>query len=252
MTDSPPEPPAGTPHRAVKARFWDRLARRYAGAAISDPAGYARSLQRTREWLAPDRSVLEIGCGTGALAQTLSLGTGPYLGLDISPRMVALANARLAASPRPNLRFLVDDADAPGSGPAGPFDVVIAFNVLHLLDSLDDGLARCARWLRPGGVLVAKTPCLGELGPLWSRGLIPLLTGLRLVPPVQRLREADLVAACQRQGLEVLAVERHASGGRDVRPFLVARKPAMVPAMPAATAPSGAAHTARQGRGPQC
>jgi hypothetical protein len=43
---------------------------------------------------------------------------------------------------------------------------------------------------------------------------------------VLNLREADLVAACKRQGLEVLGVERHASRGRDVRPFVVARKPA--------------------------
>ena len=40
-------------------------------------------------------------------------------------------------------------------------------------------------------------------------------------------------AACERQGLEVLAVERHASRGRDVRPFVVARKPMQAGAEPA-------------------
>jgi hypothetical protein len=64
------------------------------------------------------------------------------------------------------------------------------------------------------------------MNPLIPYLAVPLMRALRLAPPVLNLREADLVAACKRQGLEVLGVERHASRGRDVRPFVVARKPA--------------------------
>lgn len=39
------------------------------------------------------------------------------------------------------------------------------------------------------------------------------------------LRVVDVVAACERQGLEVLGVGRHASRGRDMQPFMVAHKP---------------------------
>ena len=196
-----------TSSASFKARFWDRFASGYAGGTIGDWAGYERSLARTRELLGPGASVLEIGCGTGSTALTLSLFTGPYLATDIAPQMIALAHQRLALSPRPALRFQVDDSDATASDLDGPFDAVLAFNVLHLLDDLDAATARCARVLKPGGWLISKTPCL-------------------LAPPVLNLREADLVAACKRQGLEVLGVERHASRGRDVRHFVVARKPA--------------------------
>ncbi|MBK7120872.1 MAG: methyltransferase domain-containing protein [Comamonadaceae bacterium] len=108
----------------------------------------------------------------------------------------------------------------------GPFDAVLAFNVLHLLDDLDAATARCARVLKPGGWLISKTPCLREMNPLIAGLAVPLMRALRLAPPVLNLGEADLVAACKRQGLEVLGVERHASKGRDVRPYVVARKPA--------------------------
>ncbi len=63
------------------------------------------------------------------------------------------------------------------------------------------------------------------MNPLLPGLAVPLMRLVRLAPPVLVLRAADLAAACERQGLEVLAVERHASRGRDVRPFVVARKP---------------------------
>ncbi len=210
---------------SFKARFWDRFALGYAGGAIGDWAGYERSLTRCQELLGLSDSVLEIGCGTGSTALTLALGTGPYLATDIAPQMIAVARQRLAASPRPNLRFVVEDSDATASEAAGPFDAVLAFNLLHLLDDLDAATARCARVLRPGGLFISKTACLGEMNPLIPRLAVPLMRAVRLAPPVLSLRAADLVAACERQGLEVLAVERHASRGRDVRPFVVARKP---------------------------
>ena len=229
MSAMTPRNPGGAPllkSASFKARFWDRMASGYAGGTIGDWAGYERSLARTRELLGPGASVLEIGCGTGATALTLSLFTGPYLATDIAPQMIALANQRLALSPRPELRFQVDDSDASASDAAGPFDAVLAFNLLHLLDDLDAATARCARVLRPGGLFITKTACLGEMNPLIPGLAVPLMRLVRLAPPVLVLRAADLVAACERQGLEVLGVERHASSGRDVRPFVVARKPA--------------------------
>jgi len=39
---------------ASDARFWDRTSRRYAKGAIADPAGYERTLDRTRALLLPD------------------------------------------------------------------------------------------------------------------------------------------------------------------------------------------------------
>jgi len=125
-----------TSSASFKARFWDRFASGYAGGTIGDWAGYERSLVRTRDLVGPGASVLEIGCGTGSTALTLSLFTGPYLATDIAPKMIALAHQRLALSPRPALRFQVDDSDATASDLDGPFDAVLAFNVLHLLDDL--------------------------------------------------------------------------------------------------------------------
>lgn len=224
MTPTAP-PSAATPNPGLgaQARFWDRMARRYAAARIADEAGYERTLARTQALLPPAARVLEFGCGTGTTALRLAPACARYRATDVAPGMLAIARDRLAAQPVAALRFELADAAAPLADE--PVDVVLAFNVLHLVDSLDATLATCAAALRPGGLLICKTPCLHEMNPLIPRLALPLARLLRLAPPVRCLRETDLTAAMARQGLVVQGVERHASRGRDFRPFIVARKP---------------------------
>ncbi len=209
-----------------KARFWDKLARRYASEPIADMVGYERSLQRTRQYLQSQHRVLEIGCGTGTTALHLAPQVSSYLGTDVSAHMVAIARDKLAQHPRPGLRFETADADAPLGG-GGAYDVVLAFNVLHLVRDLDTALAACTAALVPGGLLVSKTPCLAEMNPLIPWLAVPLARLVGKAPPVRSLGQEDLCAALQRQGLVVEAVERHAGKGRDVRPYIVARKPSV-------------------------
>ncbi|MDO5654335.1 MAG: methyltransferase domain-containing protein, partial [Brachymonas sp.] len=104
-----------------------------------------------------------------------------------------------------------------------------AFNLLHLTADLDAALAAVARTLRPGGRLISKTPCVAELNPWAVRALaalLPVLRALGMAPHMQFLDEPHLCAAMQRAGLHVEASERHGTGGgKDVRAFIVARKP---------------------------
>ena len=61
------------PHPSPSARFWDRIAPRYARAAIADQAGYEKTLQRVSGLLAPTHTVLELGCGTTGCAMRASM-----------------------------------------------------------------------------------------------------------------------------------------------------------------------------------
>jgi SAM-dependent methyltransferase len=207
-----------------KARFWDRTARKYAASPIADPVGYERSLQRVRGLLAPQDRVLELGCGSGSTALRLAPDTASYLATDVSAEMIAIAREKLAAQPVPTLRFEVADAEMPPAG-AGCHDAVLAFNLLHLVADLDAALRSLLVALRPGGLLITKTPCLAEMNPLIPRLVVPLMRALDKAPPVLCLNAERLVAAFERQGLRIEAVERHASKGKDFRPFIIARRP---------------------------
>ena len=224
MTISHPMPGAASRAAQAQARFWDRMARRYAAARIADPAGYQTTLRRVAALLSPDQSVLEIGCGTGTTALRLAGGTRQLLATDVSPAMIAIAREKLAAQPLPQLRFEVADAEMPVPA-AAAHDAVLAFNLLHLVSDLDATLATLLAALKPGGRLISKTPCLAEMHPLVPRLLVPLLRAVRLAPAVLVFNAAQLQASLARQGLMIEAVERHGSGRKDMRVFIVARKP---------------------------
>ena len=42
------------------------------------------------------------------------------------------------------------------------FDVILAFNILHLLDDTRQAAQRIAELLKPGGLFISITPCLKE------------------------------------------------------------------------------------------
>jgi SAM-dependent methyltransferase len=233
MKISPLETLTPPPHYAVgdspapkKSRFWDKVARRYAADPIADMEGYERTLACLQQWLRPTNRALEIGCGTGTTALHVAPLVASYLGTDISAHMVAIAREKLVLHPRPGLQFELADADAPLAN-GGCYDAVLAFSVLHLVQDLDATTAACAAALAPGGLLISKTPCLAEMNPLIPWVAVPLMRAIGKAPPVHNLNQEFLSAAMKRQGLEILAVERHAGKGRDVRPFIVARKPVL-------------------------
>jgi len=101
------------------------------------------------------RDLLDLGCGTGRLAQLVA-DAHPRLrvvGIDISAANVAAAND---ANAHANVRF--EQADYL-SYRGGPFDVIVTDGVLHLIPGSTEVLIRkLAADLRPGGTLVCGMP----------------------------------------------------------------------------------------------
>ncbi|MBU2485730.1 MAG: class I SAM-dependent methyltransferase, partial [Alphaproteobacteria bacterium] len=171
-----------TPAETTKASFWDRSARRYAARPVADEKAYQTTLECTRAWLKPTDQVLEIGCGTGSTAIRLAPHAGRITGSDISPEMIAIAEERCREAGPGNVSFLsaaLSDAQLEST----LFDAVIAFNVLHLLEDLPAALVRAGKLLRPGGLLISKTPCLGDMSVL-LRLVIPAMQLFGKAPPV--------------------------------------------------------------------
>ena len=115
------------------------------------------------------RRVFELGCGTGRFAALLLdrhlPPDGRYVGVDISPRMVQLASARLRPwSDRAEVH-LGDSADH--LLPDGSADRFVANYVVDLLSEEDarEAIAETRRLLAPGGTLclVSLTQRTGQL-----------------------------------------------------------------------------------------
>ena len=205
------------------ARFWDRTARKYAQDPIADLAGYERTLEATAQRLQPDHRVLELGCGTGSTALRLAPGVSHYLATDISGEMIAIAREKAEAAGLKTLSFEVASPEA-APWPDAHYDIVLAFNLLHLLADRRAALRSVHRVLKPGGLFISKTPCLKEMSP-WLRAalvVLPLMQALGKAPQVTALNAADLEADLTAAGFEILERARHSSGARDFRPYVVA------------------------------
>ncbi|WP_457582365.1 class I SAM-dependent methyltransferase [Ensifer canadensis] len=205
------------------ARFWDRRSRKYANGTIADPAGYERTLERTRALLRSSDRVLELGCGTGTTALRLSSDVQGYLGTDISTGMIAIAEEKHAVDPVPGLAFRVATAEA--LTPEGKrFDIVLGFNYLHLVRDLAGTLGHIHALLTPQGLFISKTPCVGDMNPLIRLALLPAMRAIGRAPYAGIFRAAGLGQVIHAAGFDVLASENHTTRGDDNRPYIVARK----------------------------
>ena len=140
--------------RLVREHY-TRLARRYdrrwAGFIAATTWETVRRLA-----LRPGERILDVGCGTGALAARL-LDAGArvrIVGADLAPAMLRHARrklggrAPLVAADAVHLPFV-----------RGSFDVVVSNSSLHYWPSAQAGLGEIRRVLRPGGRLVITDWC---------------------------------------------------------------------------------------------
>jgi SAM-dependent methyltransferase len=162
-------PARGTPAEALAAcrTLFDRLARQSPEASVAlyslgSPellaALTAEVIERLADWglIAPDRRVLDLGCGIGRFAAALAPRVASVTGIDLSPAMIDLARARCAGFR--NVRLLVGSGRGfPEVGDAGT-DLLLAVDSFPYIvqagaELVDCHLAEAARVLRPGGDL---------------------------------------------------------------------------------------------------
>jgi ubiquinone/menaquinone biosynthesis C-methylase UbiE len=102
--------------------------------------------------IAAGERVVDVGCGTGLLAEHIADLVGPtghVLGIDPLPLRIELAEAKA----RPNLEFRVGNAADLSAIPDGSVDVVCLNAVFHWLPEKTGPLREFARVLRAGGRL---------------------------------------------------------------------------------------------------
>lgn len=184
--------------------FWNERSRVYdAQVTVTYADAYAKTAEHALRYLSLGDRVLDFACGTGIVTQLLAPHVGSVVGVDTSDCMLARARERLSGMQNVELlcTTLYDDALAPAS-----FDAVLAFNVLCYLPEGAQALRRIAALLRPGGVFLSATDCLGQRPTAigfqkWVRSR----TGR--IPYVRFFRNAQLKRWIAQSGFTVLHVE---------------------------------------------
>jgi SAM-dependent methyltransferase len=122
-------------------------------------------LNRFAEELRGTGRVVDVGCGPGHVARYLAAQGVEMLGLDLSPRMIAVAR-RI----NPGLEFQVGDMHAIEVSPAAVAGIVLFYAFVHTPGSdLPSLLRELRRIVRPNGLLLTafhvgdETMCVNDL-----------------------------------------------------------------------------------------
>jgi ubiquinone/menaquinone biosynthesis C-methylase UbiE len=143
-----------TDPKAIIESGYDAMAARYLstfGEGVRDDPR-VRFVGELAARLADGARVLDLGCGAGVPATALLAQRFDVIGVDISAAQLALAAQRVPAAAFRKADMTSLDL------PADSFDAVTAFYCLNHIPRAEQQplLAKIARWLRPGGLLLAS------------------------------------------------------------------------------------------------
>lgn len=215
---------ASEPRRSKAEKFWDRLARTWGKPTEESEQTDTKVLAKTRPYLKATDTVLDYGCAKGSVDLKLAAAVNAIHGIDISSKMIAAAREAAEARKVANVSFtkatIFDESLDRES-----FEVVLAFNIFHLLEDAPQALRRIDELLKPEGLLISVTPCLGEKGTLPVRSvmlLVSLAGRLGLIPYVWRCTVGELRKSMDAAGLVTIEIEELVHSNSEY--FVVAKK----------------------------
>ena len=149
-----------------KEKFWNFLAKNY-----DDEVG-EQTTEITKKYLTKNDTVLDYGCARGAYTLALAGEVKEIRGIDISPKMIELAREKSQdISFGKATIFEIDEK----------YDVVLAFNLQHLLEDAELVIQKIDEILKPGGRFISVTTCLKESVLLRIAGFIARILGILFI-----------------------------------------------------------------------
>ena len=200
-------------------RFWDRIAERYSKRPVADEAAYQEKLTTTRTYFQPDSEVLEFGCGTGSTAISHSPYVRSIHATDISSKMLEIARENADREGIENVTFeqtTIEQIDVPDQS----LDAVLGLSILHLLENKEEAIAKVHRVLKPGGVFITSTPCIGDTMKFFKI-IVPVGRFFGLMPLVKIFTTEELVGCLNDAGF---TIEHRWQPSKVKAVFIVAKK----------------------------
>jgi ubiquinone/menaquinone biosynthesis C-methylase UbiE len=200
-------------------KFWDKAAQRYSKKPIADKVAYQKKLKVTRDYFRPDMVVLEFGCGTGSVAIAHAPCVKHIHAIDSSSKMIEIAQGKAEAENIQNVTFeqaAIEEISVSDQ----TLDAVLGLSVLHLLDDKEAVIAKVYNKLKPGGVFVSSTACLGDTMKFF-KAVMSIGKALGLMPKVSVFTTQELVDSLASAGFEI---DYQWQPGKGKAVFIVAKK----------------------------
>lgn len=201
------------------ARIWDRFAKGYAEKPIADMQAYHRKLSLSQKYFRPDMEIVEFGCGTGGTAITHARHVAHVMAVDVSEKMLEFGEMKAAEAGIDNVTFNASSIES-FEAPDGSYDAVLMLSLLHLLENPGAALDKARRLLKPDGLLITSTACLGD-NMRWFGMIAPLGAAMGLIPRIQMISADELRSEIADRGFTCL---HEFSQGDSRTYFQIARK----------------------------
>ncbi|MBM3123631.1 MAG: class I SAM-dependent methyltransferase [Chloroflexi bacterium] len=205
-------------------KMWNQLAKSWDKPGVSLGENDLKIIEMTKKYLNPSSVVLDYGCATGSIALEIASMAKDVHGIDISSNMIEIAQRKANKRGMENITFtkaaIFDESLGKES-----FDLILSLSILHLVEDPTQAVDRIKQLLKPGGIFISATPCLGEKTFLSVLMNIPIfvLSKLGLVPSIGFFSASGLTTAIMSAGFQI--VEQEDLFVRPLRMcFIVARK----------------------------
>ena len=202
--------------------FWNKAAAKYSRSPIKDMSAYDKTIDRVNEHINTDMVGLEIGCGTGTTALRLAGNIGQIHATDYASEMVEIGQQKAISQKIENVTFETATVGDMLEGNR-TYDVVMAFNVLHLIEDVPQTAQQAHKLLKSGGLFISKSTCLSN-GMLFQmlRPLFIVGRWVGLVPFINYFSTTKLENMISSEGFEI--IERGDYPAKPPNHFVVARR----------------------------
>ncbi len=205
-------------------KMWNQLAKSWDKPGVSLGENDLKIIEMTKKYLNPSSVVLDYGCATGSIALEIAGIAKEVHGIDISSNMIEIAKRKGDERNIKKIGFAQAAIFEESLG-KGLFDVILSLRILHLVEDSAQVLDRVNQLLKPGGIFISATPCLGEKTFLSVLTNIPifLLSRVGVIPSITFFSASSLTAAITNAGFQM--IEQKDLSVRPLRIcFIVARK----------------------------
>jgi ubiquinone/menaquinone biosynthesis C-methylase UbiE len=200
-------------------KFWNKQSGKFEQQVSKDEQSFVKIIENTKKYLKKTDKILDFACGIGTSAFQMIHHVKKIQAIDISSGMIEVAMRRMNDLPSKNIEFihttLFDDQFK-----AESFEVITAFNILHLLQDPKIVISRIYNLLKPGGLFISSSAFLGEKS--WMRIIFYLISKTGMVPHLKLLKIEEMERLILSENFKMIEIQK--SNYPTPSAFMVARK----------------------------
>lgn len=187
-------------------RFWDLLSYKYDKMAKRVEEARIRMLESINRYINNEDVVLDYACGTGLIANEIARNVKKIYAIDTSSKMINTAKRKAAERNIENIDFsqsTIFDKQFKRES----FDVILVFNVLHMLEDSRRVVKRINELLNPGGIMISSTACMEENEKSSINGVLTVLSEIGIVPYLRFFKISELEDLITNTNFQIIETE---------------------------------------------